>query len=87
MIVDLNLYKNSYQSVVNVCVNNENVPHEQLISLISVATHMPVIVCCYYYCKYLGYMPEEVKNNIESIEKFYRYSEIKGKEDFLFETK
>lgn len=87
MIIDLNLYKNSYPSIVNVCLNNKNVPHEQLISLISVATYVPVIVCCYYYSKYLGYMPKEIKSRIDNIEKFYNYTEIKGKEDFLFEIK
>lgn len=60
--------------------NNFNRGHHELVANMAVACNCPVIVCCYYYAEALGYMPEETKNQIETLINFYKYTEINGKE-------
>lgn len=49
----------------------------ECISLISVTTHIPVIVCAFYIGEVAGW-PEEVLETIERLKKSYGYTEIVG---------
>lgn len=76
MIVQLNKYKNIEPTVQSMIKNNHNRGHVDLVANMAVACNCPVIVCCFYYIKVLGYAPEETVRQIKNLVKFYKYSKI-----------
>ena len=53
-----------------------------LITNYAVATHVPLIVCAYYFVKLEGMKPELIEM-IERLKKFYRYDEIIGIDELM----
>jgi hypothetical protein len=78
MIIKLDKYKNIQPTVQSMIKNNYNRDHVDLVANIAVACNCPVIVCCFYYIKNLGYAPEESVQQIKNLIKFYKYSRIDG---------
>lgn len=77
MVILLDRYKVIIPFVKAMIKNNPGAKHHDLVSRISISTNVPLIVCCFYYIKELGYPPSEILNLIEVLKKFYGYSEIK----------
>lgn len=84
MKIDLTKYSNIKATVEAICINNPyNRDCVELISLIAVASGAPAIAAAYYYAAYIGHIDTKVQQNIDSIVKFYGYTEIIGIETVL----
>lgn len=77
MVILLDRYKVIIPLIKSMIKNNPNADHHDLVSRISITSHVPLYVCCHYYIKELGYSPPEILELMEVLKKFYGYTEIK----------
>lgn len=81
MVILLDRYKVIIPFVKTMIKNNPSADHHDLVSRISQSSNVPLIVCCFFYIKELGYSPPEILNLIEILKEFYGYTEIKETEE------
>lgn len=75
MIVDLKHYELSKNFIQRTFLSQKNVEIKNVVSLISAATHVPVIVCYFYIGELLNW-PEEILRSINNLLIFYGYEEV-----------
>lgn len=77
MIVDLNHYLVNKPFIQNWYAEHGKDNPREVVSLFAPATHCPVIVLAFYISESVGFIPELVLQ-IESLIKFYGYTQIKN---------
>lgn len=84
MKLDLNLSKKTIDFIKYVIEHKQ--PHQKdldLISLISCATHTPIILCLIYYAHLYG-TDIEIENKISFLKTFYGITDIIGLENYPY---
>lgn len=81
MDINLNSYTAILEGVKTIIATNEHLTRSQMASLAAVATHAPVIVCCYYIGHLLGF-DDNLNEKINNLVIFYKYDTINGIEDW-----
>jgi hypothetical protein len=81
MVISLDRYKVIKPFVQAMVKNNPNADHHDLVSRISQSSNVPLIVCCFYYIREIGYSPPEILKLIQTLKEFYGYTEIKESEE------
>jgi hypothetical protein len=80
--IDLLAYKTNLAPLKAYRQANSNQSLSDLITNYAVATHVPLIVCAYYFVKLEGMTPE-LMTMIERLKRFYRYDEIIGIDELM----
>ena len=75
--MNLDHYKHSKKDLIELVLKQNNRNILQAISLVSVCTHVPVVVVLFFVGEELNW-PEDILKNIELIKKFYSYKNIGG---------